>query len=93
MPLIKLGINFLPLIKWIVNSDFFLALFYQDGDLLVPLVLKRTLEVVRFVWVLDFVNLLSVCYNRFVPVFSTSSISLCGCINFLHFEILPSLSR
>ena len=51
------------------------------------------LEVARFVWVLDFVNLLTVCYNKFVPVVSTSSISLCGRVNFLHFEILAPLSR
>ena len=52
-------------------------MFYQDGDSPVSLALKRTLEVARFVWVLDFVNLLTVCYNKFVPVVSTSSISLC----------------
>ena len=55
--------------------------------------LKRTLDVARFVWVLDFVNLLTVCYNKFVPVVSTSSVSLCGRVNFLHFEILASFSR
>ena len=52
-------------------------MFYQDGDPPVSLALKRTLEVARFVWVLDFVNLLTVCYNKFVPVVSTSSVSLC----------------
>ena len=39
------------------------------------------------VWFLDFVCLLTVCYNKYVPV------SLCGRINFLHFEILATLSR
>ena len=52
-------------------------MFYQDGDPPVSLALKRTLEVARFVWVLDFVNLLTMCYNKFVTVFSTSSVSLC----------------
>ena len=52
-------------------------MFYQDGDPPVSLALKRTLEVARFVWVLDFVNLLIVCYNKFVPVVSASSVSLC----------------
>ena len=67
-------------------------MFYQDGDPPVSLALKRTLEVARFVWVLDFVNLLTVCYNKFVPVVSTSSVSLCGRVNCLHFEISASLS-
>ena len=40
------------------------------------LALKRTLEVARFPWVLDFLNLLTMCYNKFVPVASTSSVSL-----------------
>ena len=66
----------MPLIKWGVNLDF-LAMFYQHGDPSVSLPMKRTLEVVRFVWVLDFVNLLTVCYNKFVPVVSTSFVSLC----------------
>ena len=70
----------------------FLALFYQGGDPPVSLALKRTLEVTRFVWVLDFVTLLTVCYNKFVPVVSTSSVSLCGRVNFLHFETLAPLS-
>ena len=52
-------------------------MFYQDGDPPVSLALKRTLEVARFIWVLDFVNLLTVCCNKFVPVVSTSSVSLC----------------
>ena len=52
-------------------------MFYQDGYPPVSLALKRTLEVARFVWVLDFVNLLTMCYNKFVPVVSTSSVSLC----------------
>ena len=68
-------------------------MFYQDGDPPVSLALERTLEVARFVWVLDFVNLFTVCYNIFVPVVSTSSLSLCGRVNFLHFEILAPLSR
>ena len=68
----------------------FLALFFQGGDSLVSLALKRTLEVARFVWVLDFVNLLTVCL---VPLVSTSSVSLCGRVNFLHFENLGPLSR
>ena len=55
--------------------------------------LKRTFEKARFVSVLDFVNLLTVCYNKFVPVVSTKSVSLCGRVNFLHFEILAALSR
>ena len=38
----------------------FLALFCQDGDPPELLVLKRMLEVARIVWVLDFVNLLTV---------------------------------
>ena len=41
----------------------------------------------------DFVSLLTVCYNKFVPVVSTSSVPLCGRINFLHFEILALLLR
>ena len=45
-----------PLIKWIVNLNFFLTLFYQDGDPPVSLALKRTLEVARFVWVLECVT-------------------------------------
>ena len=53
---------------------------------MVSLALKRTLEVARFAWVLDFVNLITVCYNKFVPVVSASSISLCGRVNFGHFE-------
>ena len=57
-------------------------------DLSVSLALKRTLEVARFVWVLAFLNLLRVCCNKIVPVFFTSSISLCGRVNFLHFKIL-----
>ena len=73
--------------------DFFLAFFYHGGDLPVSLTLKRTLEVARFVWVLNFVNLLTVCYNKFVPVVSSSSLSLCGRANFLYFEILAPLSR
>ena len=52
-------------------------MFYQDGDSPVSLALKRTLEEARFAWVLDFLNLLTVCYNKFVPVVSTSSVSLC----------------
>ena len=52
-------------------------MFYQDGYPPVSLALKRTMEVARFVWVLDFVNLLTVCYNKFVPVVSTSPVSLC----------------
>ena len=68
----------------------FLALFYQGGDPLASLTLKRALEVARFIWVLDFVNLLTVCL---VPLVSTSSVSLCGRVNFLHFEILGPLSR
>ena len=72
--------------------DFFLAFFYQGGDQRVSLALKRALEVARFVWVLNVVNLLKVCYNKFVPVVSTSSVSLCGRGNFLHFEILAPLS-
>ena len=71
----------------------FLALFYQGGDPPVSLTLKRTLEVARFVWVLNFVNLLTVCYKKFVPVVSSSSLSLCGRVNFLYFEILAPLSR
>ena len=71
----------------------FLALFYQDRDTPVSLALKRTVEVARFVCVLDFVTSLTVCYNKFVPVISTSSVSLCGHLNFLHFEILAPLSR
>ena len=51
-------------------------MFYQDGDSPVSLALKRTLEEARFAWVLDFLNLLTVCYNIFVPVVSTSSVSL-----------------
>ena len=70
-----------------MEFGFVLALFYQGGYPLVSLELKRTLKVARFLWVLDIVNLLTVCYNKFVPVFSTSSLSLCGRINFLHFEI------
>ena len=50
-----------------VNLEF-LALFSQDGDPPVSLALKRTLEVARFIWVLDFVYLFRVCYNIFVPV-------------------------
>ena len=68
-------------------------MFYQDGDPPVSLALKRTLEVARFVWVLDFVNLLTVCYNKFVPVVSSSPVSLCGRVNCLHFEISAPLSR
>ena len=67
--------------------------FNQGGDQPVSLALKRTLEVPRFVWVLDFVNLLRVRYNKFVPVLSTSSISFCGRVNFLRFEIFAPLSR
>ena len=52
-------------------------MFYQDGDSPVSLALKRTLEEARFAWVLDFLNLLTVCYNKFVPVVSTTSVSLC----------------
>ena len=52
-------------------------MFYQDGDPPVSLALKRTLEVAKFVWVLDFVKLLTGCYKKFVPVVSTSSVSLC----------------
>ena len=67
-------------------------MLYQRGDLPVSLALKRMLEEARFVWFLDFVNLFTVCYNEFVSVFSTSSVSLCGHVNFLHFEILAPLS-
>ena len=70
--------------------DFFSIFFYQGGDPLVSFALKRALEVARFVCVLDFVNLLTVCL---VPLVSTSSVSLCGRVNFLHFEILAPLSR
>ena len=83
----------MPLIKWIGNLDFFKHCLCQGWDLPVSLVLKRTLKVARFVWVLDYVNLYRECYNNCVPVFSTSSISLCGLVNFLHFEILAPLSR
>ena len=76
---------------WIVWI--FLALFYQGENPPVSLALKRTLEIARFVWVLDFVNLLTVYYNKLLPVVSTSSISLCGRLNFLPFKILASLSR
>ena len=62
------------------------SIVYQDGNPPESLALKRTLEVARFVWVLDFVNLFRVCYNIFVSVFSTSSIFLCDRVNFLHFE-------
>ena len=72
---------------------FCLALFYQGGVPPVLLALKRTLEVVRFVWVLDFVNLLTACYNKFGPVVSTSSASSCGCFNLNHFEILAPPSH
>ena len=73
---------------------FILALFYQGGDPPVSLALKRKLEVARFVWVLDFVNLLTVCCNKFVPVVFTSSVFfLYGRVNFLHFEILAPFSR
>ena len=54
---------------------------------------KNALEVARFVWVLDFVTLVTVCYNKFVTVVSTSFVSLCGRVNVLHFEILAPLSR
>ena len=52
-------------------------MFYQDGDSPVSLALKRTLEEARFAWVLIFLNLLTVCYNKFVPVVSTTSVPLC----------------
>ena len=68
-------------------------MLYRRGDLPVSLALKKTLEEARFVRFLDFVNLLTVCYNEFVSVFSTSSVSLSGRVNFLHFEILGPLSR
>ena len=68
--------------------DFFLVLSYQGGGPPVSLAMKRPLEVARYVWVLNFVNLLTVCYNKFAPVVSTSFFSLCGRINFLHFEFL-----
>ena len=42
---------------------------------------------------MDFVSLVTVCYTKFVAVVSTSSVSLCGRINFLHIEILALLSR
>ena len=64
------------------------SLFYQGGGPPVSLVLNRTLEVARFVWVLDFVNLLTVCYNKFVPVVSTSSVPLCGRVNFLYLKVI-----
>ena len=41
-------------------------------------------------WVLDFVNLLTVCYNKFVPVVSASSVSFCGGVYFLYFEIFST---
>ena len=50
--------------------------------------MKRTLEVARFVWVLDFVSLLTVCYNKFVPVVSTSSVSLCDHVDFLYWKVI-----
>ena len=82
--------------KFYLNGTFdFLTsvtMFYQGGDPPVSLAMKGTLEVARFVWVLDFVNLLRVCYNEFVPVVSTSFFSFCGRVNFLHFEILAPLS-
>ena len=35
------------------------------------------LEVARFTWVLDFVNLITMCYNKFVSVVSTGSVFPC----------------
>ena len=68
-------------------------LFYQGADLPVSEKnAKKNLRnsEIRF-QVLDFVNLLTVCYNKFVPVVSTRSVSLCGRVNFLHFKILAFL--
>ena len=76
-----------------MSISIFLAFFYQGGDPPVSLALKRTLELTRFVWVFDFVNLLTVSYNKFVPFVSTSSVSLSDRVNFLHFGILAHLSR
>ena len=70
-------------------------MFYQDGDPPVSLALKRMLEVARFVWVLDFVNLLTVCYNKFVCSCCLYKFCffVCGRVNFLHFEVSAPLSR
>ena len=68
----------MQLIRWSVNLDFS-AFFYQGGD--------PPPSLARFVWVSEFVNLLTACYNRSVPVFSTSYVSLCSRVNFLHFKV------
>ena len=44
-------------------------------------------------WVLDSVNLLTVFYNKFVPGVSTSSVSLCGRVNFLCWKVIFPLLR
>ena len=51
-------------VRTVVNKEFEV----QDSYML-----KKTREIARFVWVLDFVNSLTVCYNKFVPVVSTCS--------------------
>ena len=75
--------------------DFFFFSIVLSGwrSTRLSLAMKRTLEVARFIWVLDFGNVLTVCYNTFALVVSTSFFSLCGHVNFHHFQIFAPLSR